>query len=53
MLSSKSNEIYLKWKNRKLAAIKTMELLKLKGNTFYKLVKQYEDKKSKLENNLG
>jgi len=43
----KWNEIYLKWKNRELTAIKAMELLKLKRNTFYKLVKQYEDKKSK------
>lgn len=37
------NEVYLKWKNRELTAIEVMELLGLKRNTFYKLVKQCED----------
>lgn len=41
------NEIYLKWRNRELTAIKAMELLKLKRNTFYKLVEQCKDNKSK------
>ncbi len=37
-------EIYPKWKNRELTGNKAMELLGLKRNTFYKLVKEYEDK---------
>ncbi|MBP2023136.1 DNA invertase Pin-like site-specific DNA recombinase [Clostridium punense] len=36
------NEIYSKYKNRELTATKSMELLGLKRNTFYKLLKQYE-----------
>lgn len=38
------NEIYPKWKNRELTGAKAMELLGLKRNTFYKLVKEYEEK---------
>ena len=38
------NEIYLKYKNRELTAIKSMELLGLKKNTFYKLAKLAETK---------
>jgi DNA invertase Pin-like site-specific DNA recombinase len=38
------SEVYLKWKNRELTGAKAMELLGLKRNTFYKLVKEYEDK---------
>lgn len=36
------NEVYPKWKNRDLTGAKAMELLGLKRNTFYKLVKEYE-----------
>ena len=36
------NEIYPKWKNRELTGTKAMELMGLKRNTFYKLVKEYE-----------
>lgn len=36
--------IYLKWKSRELTAANAMKSLGLKRNTFYKLVKQYEDK---------
>lgn len=32
------------WKSRKITAIATMELLGVKRNTFYRLVKDYEDK---------
>ena len=35
-------EVYTKWKAKELTAVKTMEQLGLKKNTFYKLVKQYE-----------
>jgi len=35
-------EVYAKWKAKELTAVKTMEQLGLKKNTFYKLVKQYE-----------
>jgi DNA invertase Pin-like site-specific DNA recombinase len=37
-------EIYPKWKSRELTGMKAMELLGLKKNTFYKLIKEYEDK---------
>lgn len=36
-------EIYNKWKYRQLTANKAMELLNLKRNTFYKLLKEYEN----------
>lgn len=35
-------EVYTQWKNKDFTARKAMELLQLKPNTFYKLVKQYE-----------
>ena len=35
-------EVYDKYKTRELTGTKAMELLNLKRNTFYKLVKQYE-----------
>lgn len=35
-------EIYNKWKSRELSGTKAMEILKLKRNTFYKLIKKYE-----------
>lgn len=37
------NEIYPKWKNRELTGNKAMEELGLKRNTFYNLVKEYEN----------
>jgi DNA invertase Pin-like site-specific DNA recombinase len=36
-------EIYSKYKNRELTGTKAMEMLDLKRNTFYKLVKNYEE----------
>lgn len=36
------DEIYLKWKNGEITAVKARQLLKLKNNTFYKLIHQYE-----------
>ncbi len=36
-------EIYTDWKDKKITAVKAMEELNLKKNTFYKLVKQHED----------
>ncbi|MGH4052738.1 MAG: recombinase family protein [Clostridium sp.] len=38
-------EIYTKYKNRELTGTDAMELLKLKRNTFYKLVDEYKFKK--------
>ena len=38
------NEIYTKWKNRELTAKEAMSILKLKRNTFYKLLKKFEEK---------
>ena len=35
-------EIYRQWKDGKITAVRAMELLNLKKNTFYKLVKQHE-----------
>lgn len=35
-------EVYSKWKNRELKGNEAMELLGLKRNTFYRLVKEYE-----------
>ncbi|MGL4107254.1 recombinase family protein [Clostridium sp. LP20] len=37
------NEVYPKWKSRELTGNKAMELLGLKRNTFYNLIKQYEE----------
>ncbi len=37
-------EIYIRWKNKEITAIKAMSLLKLKKSTFYKLIKDYEIK---------
>lgn len=36
------NEVYNKWKHGEVSAVKAMEQLDLKKNTFYKLAKQYE-----------
>lgn len=35
-------EIYTQWKNREITSNKAMELLSLKRNTFYNLIKEYE-----------
>lgn len=39
------NEIYSEWKNKKITAVKAMELTGLKKNSFYNLVKKYENNK--------
>ncbi|GJG92712.1 DNA recombinase [Clostridioides difficile] len=38
-------EVYKKWKNNEVTAVKAMKLLDLKSNTFYRRVKEYESKK--------
>lgn len=38
-------EVYKQWKNRDITSNKAMEDLGLKRNTFYKLVKEYEESK--------
>ena len=37
------NEIYPKWKNGEIKAVEAMELMGLKKNTFYNLIKRLED----------
>ena len=37
-------KVYKQWKNRELTAVKSMELLGLTRSTFYRLVKEYENK---------
>lgn len=37
------NDIYPRWKNRELQSNEAMEQLGLKRNTFYKLIKKYEE----------
>lgn len=39
-------EVYNDWKNKEITAVKSMELLNLKRNTFYRLVKKYEEERS-------
>lgn len=41
-LPSGFEEVYKQYKNRELTGTKAMEMLGLKRNTFYKLVKEYE-----------
>ncbi|TCW47600.1 resolvase-like protein [Bacillus thuringiensis] len=38
-------ETYPKWKKREITGSKFMELLELKKNTFYKILKEYEESK--------
>ncbi len=38
-------ETYPKWKNREISGVKFMELLGLKKNTFYKIIKEYKENK--------
>ncbi|QEZ70849.1 recombinase family protein (plasmid) [Paraclostridium bifermentans] len=40
----KFEEIYNEWKEGKITAVKAMEILGLKTNTFYRRVKEYESK---------
>lgn len=39
----KSN--YSKWKNKEITGVKFMEMIGLKKNTFYKIIKEYDKKK--------
>lgn len=38
-------DVYLKWKDKDITAVKAMELLGMKRNTFYRRVEEYEDSK--------
>lgn len=38
------NEVYTVWKRRDITATKAMDMMNLKRNSFYKLVKQYEQR---------
>ncbi len=37
-------EVYNKWKTKEITGIKAMELMNLKKNSFYNLIKKYESK---------
>lgn len=41
----KFEEVYQEWKSGQITAVKAMEMLGLKSNTFYRRVKEYESKK--------
>lgn len=36
-------EVYTQWKSKKITSVKAMKLLNLKKNTFYNLIKRYEN----------
>lgn len=36
-------EVFNKWKCRKITSFKAMKLMNLKKNTFYKLIKEYQE----------
>jgi hypothetical protein len=36
-------KLYIKWKQKEITGVEFMTLLNLKKNTFYKLLKQYEE----------
>ncbi|MBU3131660.1 hypothetical protein KPL40_04285 [Clostridium gasigenes] len=38
------NKIYSDWKSKEITEVKAMELTGLKKNSFYNLVKKYEEK---------
>jgi len=40
---SNFKEVYKEWKSKSITGVKAMELLNLKKNTFYNLIKQYEE----------
>ena len=41
----KFEEVYQEWKSGQITAVKAMEILGLKSNTFYRRVKEYESRK--------
>lgn len=41
----KFEEVYQEWKSGQITAVKAMEMLGLKSNTFYRRVKEYESEK--------
>lgn len=41
-------ETYSKWKSGEITAIMFMQMLELKKNTFYKIIKEYEEVKQHL-----
>lgn len=43
-MPSNFQDVYSKWKNRELTGSKAMQILGLKRNTFYNLIKEYESK---------
>lgn len=38
-------ELYPKWKSKEITATKFMEIVELKRNTFYKIIKEYEEER--------
>lgn len=41
------NEVYSEWKNKNITAVEAMKRMELKKNTFYNLVKRYENEKER------
>ena len=41
----KIKELYPKWKSKEITATKFMEIVELKRNTFYKIIKEYEEER--------
>jgi len=46
IINDKFGKIYLEWKNGNLTAVRAMELLNMKRNTFYRRVAEYEEGKA-------
>lgn len=44
-LIKKIEETHSKWKSGEITAVMFMEMLELKKNTFYKIMKEYEEAK--------
>ena len=40
-------EVYSEWKNKNITAVEAMKRMELKKNTFYNLVKRYENEKER------
>jgi DNA invertase Pin-like site-specific DNA recombinase len=45
-INEKFKSVYADWKSKKITAVHAMKLLGMKNNTFYRRVKEYEQKKN-------
>jgi DNA invertase Pin-like site-specific DNA recombinase len=46
-INEKFKSVYTDWKGKKITAVRAMELLGMKNNTFYRRVKEYENNPTK------